>query len=121
MPGYLCAALAPEGQPLDQFKQFLAEKQHMPGAKKDHIHRQCGEQEQAKGDGATIGPCTDVYLLGATLRALLNDGPLRVGTTVDELLGEAASGGWSELPKDAVSVIIWSGSLWGAILLKSLS
>ena len=62
--------------------------------------------EQAKGDGATIGPCTDVYLLGATLRALLNDGPLRVGTTVEELLGEAASGGWSELPKDAPAALV---------------
>ncbi|MBN9121690.1 MAG: tetratricopeptide repeat protein, partial [Planctomycetes bacterium] len=52
--------------------------------------------EQARGEGARVGPAADVFALGATLCELLTGRPAFRGTRVAEVLARAARGDTSE-------------------------
>jgi len=54
--------------------------------------------EQATADAEKLGIPTDLYLIGATLQLLLTGAPIRSGSTLQEVIHDAAIGGRAPLP-----------------------
>ena len=57
--------------------------------------------EQATANAEKLGIPTDLYLIGATLQLLLTGAPIRGGSTLQEVIHEAAIGGRAPLPATA--------------------
>ena len=62
--------------------------------------------ELARGEGASVGPHTDVYLLGGLLFELLSGRPPRRGSDVMAIVRAAAEGELPELPTDAPAWLV---------------
>ena len=62
--------------------------------------------EQARGDGSSIGPMTDVFLLGATLYTLLSEEHFRGGTTADEMMDAAREGVMLDVDLDGPPALV---------------